>query len=191
MSERRACAVVRPDRTNMGYCSCQGELWRSADAVARGGAAAAVAVRLGHLQGTRTWISGLIISALRFQNDPVRRRGVVGCVAQTSGVGNDGAPRCLSLFPAVDQNSPKPPDSRNWHRGTAKNSTQFLHRLETVHLCQLDQSLPSHRYNGRGERIRTSDPLLPKQMRYQAALLPDIWPAPADLVGPAGLEPAT
>ena len=25
---------------------------------------------------------------------------------------------------------------------------------------------------GRGERIRTSDPLLPKQMRYQAALLP-------------------
>ena len=26
---------------------------------------------------------------------------------------------------------------------------------------------------GRGERIRTSDPLLPKQMRYQAALHPD------------------
>ncbi len=26
---------------------------------------------------------------------------------------------------------------------------------------------------GRGERIRTSDPLLPKQMRYQAALRPD------------------
>ena len=27
--------------------------------------------------------------------------------------------------------------------------------------------------DGRGERIRTSDPLLPKQMRYLAALLPD------------------
>ena len=33
--------------------------------------------------------------------------------------------------------------------------------------------------NGRGERIRTSDPLLPKQVRYQAALRPDNfgeWP---------------
>ncbi len=28
-------------------------------------------------------------------------------------------------------------------------------------------------YDGRGDRIRTCDPLLPKQMRYQAALLPD------------------
>jgi hypothetical protein len=28
------------------------------------------------------------------------------------------------------------------------------------------------RKNGRGDRIRTCDPLLPKQMRYQAALLP-------------------
>ena len=27
--------------------------------------------------------------------------------------------------------------------------------------------------NGRGDRIRTCDPLLPKQMRYQAAPLPD------------------
>ena len=27
---------------------------------------------------------------------------------------------------------------------------------------------------GRGERIRTSDPLLPKQVRYQAALRPDL-----------------
>ena len=26
---------------------------------------------------------------------------------------------------------------------------------------------------GRGEKIRTSDPLLPKQVRYQAALRPD------------------
>ena len=33
------------------------------------------------------------------------------------------------------------------------------------------------RLNGRGDRIRTCDPLLPKQMRYQAAPLPDDrWP---------------
>jgi hypothetical protein len=29
-------------------------------------------------------------------------------------------------------------------------------------------------YSGRGERIRTFDPLVPNQMRYQAALRPDI-----------------
>jgi hypothetical protein len=28
--------------------------------------------------------------------------------------------------------------------------------------------------NGRGDRIRTCDPLFPKQMRYQAAPLPDM-----------------
>ena len=28
--------------------------------------------------------------------------------------------------------------------------------------------------SGRGDRIRTCDPLLPKQMRYQTALLPDV-----------------
>ena len=28
-------------------------------------------------------------------------------------------------------------------------------------------------YSGRGERIRTFDPLVPNQMRYQAALRPD------------------
>ena len=28
--------------------------------------------------------------------------------------------------------------------------------------------------NGRGDRIRTCDPLVPNQMRYQAALLPDM-----------------
>ena len=33
-----------------------------------------------------------------------------------------------------------------------------------------DKSL---KYNGRSERIRTSDPLLPKQVRYQAALRSD------------------
>ena len=28
-------------------------------------------------------------------------------------------------------------------------------------------------FNGRGDRIRTYDPLVPNQMRYQTALLPD------------------
>ena len=59
--------------------------------------------------------------------------------------------------------------------------------------------------NGRGDRIRTCDPLLPKQMRYQTALLPDDLPPlgriimlanPPDrlrvtMVGPAGFEPTT
>ncbi len=54
--------------------------------------------------------------------------------------------------------------------------------------------------DGRGDRIRTCDPLFPKQMRYQAAPLPDIFfshetgglnPLRRNLVGPAGFEPAT
>jgi hypothetical protein len=32
---------------------------------------------------------------------------------------------------------------------------------------------PVERNDGRGERIRTFDPLVPNQMRYQAALRPD------------------
>jgi hypothetical protein len=32
---------------------------------------------------------------------------------------------------------------------------------------------PRSEESGRGERIRTSDPLLPKQVRYQTALHPD------------------
>ena len=47
-------------------------------------------------------------------------------------------------------------------------------------LCVLNrkngQTQPIERIekNGRGDWIRTSDPLFPKQMRYQAALLPDL-----------------
>ena len=42
--------------------------------------------------------------------------------------------------------------------------------------------------NGRGERIRTSDPLLPKQVRYQTALRPetlvvDLMPAHLCVMG--------
>ena len=63
-------------------------------------------------------------------------------------------------------------------------------------LTVIIQRLAKLLYNGRGERIRTSDPLLPKQMRYQAALLPDIpgrhsAHCGGGVVGPAGLEPAT
>jgi hypothetical protein len=32
---------------------------------------------------------------------------------------------------------------------------------------------PSNWKNGRGERIRTSDPLVPNQVRYQTALRPE------------------
>jgi hypothetical protein len=35
------------------------------------------------------------------------------------------------------------------------------------------------RKSGRAGRIRTDDPLLPKQMRYQAALRPDLAPPAA------------
>ena len=35
--------------------------------------------------------------------------------------------------------------------------------------------------NGRGGGIRTPDPLLPKQMRYQTALRPDLTTPPGQL----------
>ena len=48
-----------------------------------------------------------------------------------------------------------------------------------VHLtCRMSNirfSIQPIELSGRGERIRTSDPLLPKQVRYQAALRPDIF----------------
>ena len=39
--------------------------------------------------------------------------------------------------------------------------------------ARLHWSALSEGKNGRGDRIRTCDPLLPKQMRYQAAPLPE------------------
>ena len=60
-----------------------------------------------------------------------------------------------------------------------------------VYFFQLYQRLISRRYNGRGDRIRTCDPLVPNQMRYQAAPLPDLGYLSVAVVGPAGLEPAT
>ena len=47
------------------------------------------------------------------------------------------------------------------------------------------------RSDGRGDWIRTSDPLYPKQVRYQAAPLPDTFNFVLAPVGPAGFEPAT
>ncbi len=38
---------------------------------------------------------------------------------------------------------------------------------------QMETRIAGLKNHGRGERIRTFDPLLPKQMRYQAALRPD------------------
>jgi hypothetical protein len=49
--------------------------------------------------------------------------------------------------------------------------------------CQIDYSSDSRQsenrwmsliLNGRGERIRTSDPLVPNQVRYQTALRPEL-----------------
>ncbi len=41
--------------------------------------------------------------------------------------------------------------------------------------------------SGRRERIRTSDPLVPNQLRYQAALLAEVFPF--FMVRRGGLEP--
>ena len=49
---------------------------------------------------------------------------------------------------------------------------------QTLVLGWTQAKLPMQRSavkNGRECRIRTYDPLLPKQVRYQTALIPDIW----------------
>ncbi len=48
--------------------------------------------------------------------------------------------------------------------------------------------------SGRGSRIRTYDPLVPNQMRYQTALCPDgkyVLQCFTIVVGAAGFEPTT
>src|SRR5690606_14901818 len=53
-----------------------------------------------------------------------------------------------------------------------KRSTRRSRALRITDECRsLDRG--GEKDDGRGDRIRTCDPLLPKQMRYQAALLPD------------------
>jgi hypothetical protein len=47
------------------------------------------------------------------------------------------------------------------------------HSLEGCCSIQLSYGQRSKDIDGRGERIRTFDPLVPNQMRYQAALRPD------------------
>ncbi len=46
-------------------------------------------------------------------------------------------------------------------------------RLATLKQRPGSQKQPGLQNDGRGERIRTFDPLVPNQMRYQAALRPD------------------
>jgi hypothetical protein len=48
------------------------------------------------------------------------------------------------------------------------------HSLEGCCSIQLSYGQRSREIDGRGERIRTFDPLVPNQMRYQAALRPDL-----------------
>ena len=65
-------------------------------------------------------------------------------------------------------------------------SFRFLWKRRRTHTWPLG---PCHRSvqrgNGRGEKIRTSDPLHPMQVRYQAALRPDAkpWIIPASWIG--------
>ena len=57
---------------------------------------------------------------------------------------------------------------------------------KTDHSPRSENPLQRLQNSGRGERIRTSDPLLPKQVRYQAALHPE--PPPLTR-GPKGRQP--
>ena len=62
-----------------------------------------------------------------------------------------------------------------------------MHRNNTGIRISLAARFPRE-INGRGERIRTSGPCLPKTVLYQAELLPDGAPSnvPWGRVGPAG-----
>tara|TARA_Y100001935_G_scaffold149309_1_gene123292 strand:+ start:2228 stop:2557 length:330 start_codon:yes stop_codon:yes gene_type:complete len=53
------------------------------------------------------------------------------------------------------------------HGGPPSKSARFRSRRFTFNMLLLLRKI------GRGGRIRTADPLLPKQMRYQTALRPD------------------
>ena len=63
-----------------------------------------------------------------------------------------------------------------WHRGWSAARSRSHGSTPSSNMtngssCKLLKS--QRKVIGRGERIRTSDPLLPKQVRYQAALRPD------------------
>jgi hypothetical protein len=61
--------------------------------------------------------------------------------------------------------------------GTALGTTQSLISVDALQEFRVQSSTYSAEYgrdlNGRGERIRTSDPLVPNQVRYQTALRPE------------------
>ena len=54
-----------------------------------------------------------------------------------------------------------------------KSANTFCQKVPTPRDLKLKNSDKSLNLFGRSERIRTSDPLLPKQVRYQAALRSD------------------
>ena len=54
-----------------------------------------------------------------------------------------------------------------------KNANTFCQKVPTPWDLKFKKRDKSLNLNGRSERIRTSDPLLPKQVRYQAALRSD------------------
>ena len=56
-----------------------------------------------------------------------------------------------------------------------------LNRSAPASVCML--ALFNDERNGRGDWIRTNDPLLPKQVRYQTALRPELWCENAGLRG--------
>ena len=53
---------------------------------------------------------------------------------------------------------------------TRLSGLDHLGQYQVVYL----QTYKALKTNGRGERIRTSDPLVPNQVRYQTALRPEI-----------------
>ena len=65
-------------------------------------------------------------------------------------------------FAAQLRNEVKPPATQRELLSQSGHKKNWSRRSETS--CFMD---------GRGDRIRTCDPLVPNQMRYQAALLPE------------------
>ena len=54
-----------------------------------------------------------------------------------------------------------------------RSANTFCQKVPTPWHLKLKNRDKTLNLNGRSERIRTSDPLLPKQVRYQAALRSD------------------
>jgi hypothetical protein len=77
-----------------------------------------------------------------------------------------------------------PSPARGFHR-----TAMDVSGLKYVHFTRVTKDFRTisdylELYDGRGGGIRTPDPLLPKQMRYQAALRPDISTISPNCDGP-------